>query len=271
MSNKENEQYEFEVPEEGLDYDILDMAFNPTTQSFIESNGIKPGMRVLDVGSGSGIMTHFLARQVGKHGQVISIDNSLKQLQRAEHYCQQQGDKNIRFQHLSIYDLDSLNETFDLIYCRFVLHHIHSPRLVIRLFYQVLNEGGIYIGEEGIVSSAFSYPLSKAWQGNRNAVLPPEKETDGVNRDGEFGMKLFYWMKQSAFNIRDVKLIQPVFITHEQKKKLLTGHDAYKKTALAQGKSETEWATEREELIRLAHDDFTLVGFYQSCQICGTK
>jgi len=72
---KKNERYELEIPDEGLDYDILDMAFNPTTKSFIEANGIQKGMRVLDVGSGSGIMTHYLARKVGQKGHVLSIDN----------------------------------------------------------------------------------------------------------------------------------------------------------------------------------------------------
>lgn len=41
-----NEKYELEVGDEGLDYDILDASFNPTTQAFILSAGLKPGMRV---------------------------------------------------------------------------------------------------------------------------------------------------------------------------------------------------------------------------------
>ena len=128
------------------------------------------------------------------------------------------------------------------------------------LFYKALNQGGIYIAEEGIVSAAFSYPPSKAWQGNRE-IIPPQEERDGVNRDGEFGMKLFYWMKKSNFTIKDIKLIQPVITTTDQKMKLLDGHDAYKTTALLQGKSEAEWMEERQALLCLADDDFTLVGF----------
>ena len=89
MVLQDKERYELEIPEEGLDYDILDMAFNPTTQSFINVNGIHAGMRVLDVGSGSGVMTHYLAKMVGQEGHVLSIDNSLEQLQRVEHHCQQ--------------------------------------------------------------------------------------------------------------------------------------------------------------------------------------
>ncbi|KTD20799.1 Putative methyltransferase [Legionella lansingensis] len=271
MTEQDNESYDFEIPEEGLDYEILDSAFNSTTEAFIKVNGIQPGMRVLDVGSGSGIMTHYLARQVGQHGHVLSIDNSPEQLGRARRYCEQQSDKNISFKVLSIYELNQLNEHFDFIYCRFVLHHLHSPRLAINLFYQALNKEGIYIAEEGIVSAGFAYPPSKAWQYNRPPTLLPEEEKEGTHRDGEFGMKLYYWMKKSGFTIRDAKLVQPLLITYKQKKRLVDGHDAYKKTALLHDQSEADWEEQRQELMRLASDDFSIVGFYQSCQVCGIK
>jgi ubiquinone/menaquinone biosynthesis C-methylase UbiE len=269
MSLQDNEQYDFEIPEEGLGYDILDMAFNPTTKSFIEASGIQPGMRVLDIGSGSGIMTHYLADSVGAKGQVVSIDISPQQLAHAERYCQQQGDKNILFKPISVYELNSLNESFDLIYCRFVLHHLHSPRLAIRLFHQLLNKGGMYIAEEGIMSAAFSYPPSKVWQYSREQIPSPDDEEEGTQRDGDFGMKLFYWMKKSGFAIKDLRLIQPLLNTYEQKKKLVDGHEAFKKTAILQGKTESEWEAEKQELIRLAKDELAIVGFYQSCQACG--
>ena len=122
----DKERYDFEIPKEGLDYDILDLAFNPTSETFIQNAGIKPGVSVLDVGGGSGIMTHYLAKQVGPSGSVLSIDNSPEQLARAKRFCEQQGDSNVSFKELSAYDLDSLGEHFDLIYCRFVLHHLHG-------------------------------------------------------------------------------------------------------------------------------------------------
>jgi SAM-dependent methyltransferase len=266
-----SETYDLNIPEEGLDYNLLDLTFNPTTKAFIENNDIEPGMRVLDVGSGSGVMTHYLAKLVGPNGQVLSIDNSQEQLQRAERYCQQQGENNITFRHLSVYELASLKETFDVIYCRFVLHHVHRPRLAIQLFYQHLHQGGIYIAEEGIVSSAFSYPPSNAWRQSRGTIAMPDEEEDGVARDGEFGMKLYYWMKKTGFNINDIKLIQPVLSTKAEKVKLLEGHDAYKNTALLHGKSEQAWQDERNELIQLAQDECSIIGFYQSCQVCGIK
>ena len=271
MSESEEEGYDFEIPKEGLSYDILDATFNPTTTTFLVQNGIRPGMRVLDIGSGSGIMTHFLAQQVGPEGQVLSIDISDEQLACAKSYCERQGDKNVTFKTLSVYALATLQASFDLIYCRFVLHHLHSPRLAINLFYQALKKGGIYIAEEGIISSAFSYPSSKAWQFTRGQISRPEEEQDGLDRDGDFGMRLVYWMKKSGFTITNSSLVQPLLITSEQKKMLLEGHHAYKKTALSLGQSEAEWEEQRLELTRLVEDELSIVGFYQSCQACGVK
>jgi ubiquinone/menaquinone biosynthesis C-methylase UbiE len=262
-----NERYDLEIPEEGLDYDILDLTFNPTTETFITNAGIQPGMYVLDVGSGSGLMTHFLAQKVGLNGHVLSIDNSPEQLACAKRYCEQQRDSNVTFKELSVYDLETLGEKFDLIYCRFVLHHLHKPKFVIKLFYETLNKGGIYIGEEGIISAAFSYPSSTAWQFQRDSV----DDKEGINRDGDFGMKLFFWMKKAGFMINNMSLVQPVLTTCEQKKKLVDGHDAFKQTALLQGITEEEWEAEKQELIRLAEDDNAIVGFYQSCQVSGMK
>ncbi|KTC86454.1 class I SAM-dependent methyltransferase [Legionella brunensis] len=271
MDKQPNEHYDFEISEEGLSYDILDVSFNPTTQNFIKKNGIKPGMRVLDIGSGSGVMTHFLAQQVGEDGHILSIDISPEQLNRAQRYCEHHNDKNVSFKVLSAYDLDKLQDIFDLIYCRFVLHHLHSPKLAINLFYNCLQKGGVYMAEEGIISAAFSYPTSKAWQYNRQQMPKPEEEKNGIGRDGDFGMKLIYWMKKTGFDIKDASLVQPLLLTSQSKHMLLDGHYAFKKTAIAQGLSEAEWEQQTQELKRLAKDEFSVVGFYQSCQVWGTK
>lgn len=148
---------------------------------------------------------------------------------------------------------------------------MHSPRLAINIFHQLLNKGGIYIAEEGIISAAFAYPPSNAWHYSRTSISRPEQERDGLDRDGDFGMKLFYWMKSTGFKMQKSALVQPLLTTYEQKKLLLGGHDAYKETALLHGQSQADWEEQRQELLRLAEDDFSIIGFYQSCQICGVK
>lgn len=49
---------------------------DPVTHRFWTTAGVRPGMRVLDVGCGAGHTTTLLADIVGDHGQVVGIDNA---------------------------------------------------------------------------------------------------------------------------------------------------------------------------------------------------
>jgi SAM-dependent methyltransferase len=265
------EKYDYEVGKGGSQgLDLLDLSFNPTTMSFIKNFGLKAGMKVLDVGCGTGVMSRWLAQQVGELGKVIAIDNSENQLEAAKEASKDPKFKNIEYKLLSVYDILDLKEKFDLIYCRFVLHHVHSPRKAIKLFYEALNPGGIYVGEEGIISAAFAYPPSFAWAGYE-PKLHPAKERDGEDRDGDFGMKIYFYSKLAGFEIIACQLVQPVLWEKERKSLLLQGLKEFKKTALEQGMTEEQWKKKYEETERLIADDNQIMAFYQSCQVAGKK
>ena len=174
------EHYQCEVQKGGSKgLDLLDLIFNEPTMHFIKSNGIKPGMKVLDIGCGTGIMSRWLAEQVGENGKVIAIDNNENQIEAAKQHAAKNEIGNIEYKLFSAYDILDLKVKFDLIYCRFVLHHLESPRKAITLFYSALNEGGIYIGEEGLVNAAFAYPPTFAWSGYQYKETQPQEEKDG--------------------------------------------------------------------------------------------
>jgi len=265
-----DESYDFEIGEEGQKgLDLLGVLFNPTTKSFIKQYGLQEGMKVLDVGCGTGDMSRWFARQVGLQGRVLAIDNNENQIHAAKVKTPDEG--NIEYKCLSAYDILQLKETFDLVYCRFVLHHLHSPRQTIQLFYEVLNAGGIYIGEEGLINAAFAYPATFAWEGYMPEMKAPSEEKDGLGRDGDFGMKLFYYTKQAGFAILSCQLVHPLLWKKEQKEPLLIGLQEFKKTALAQGMTEEEWQQKYQETQRIALDDNQILGFYESCQIAAKK
>lgn len=269
MSNEEN--YEFEIGDEGLDYASLDSSFNPSTQAFIIKAGIKPGMKVLDIGCGAGAMTEWLATQVGPKGKVIAVDNSHAQLAVTQKRIQRSKLANVETKVLSAYEIDKLEQKFDLIYSRFLLHHLHSPRKAVKQYFNCLSDGGLYIGEEGMMNMAFAYPPSIAWQGYHPQIISPDSEVDGQGRDGDIGMKIFYICKQSGFKIQGCNIVQPVLWQEKQKIMLRDEMQAYKKTELAKGTSEAEWQKKRSELERLSKDDNQILAFYGSFQVAARK
>lgn len=103
--------------------------------------GLKPGMRVLDLGCGSGITTYFLHQLVQPHGQVVGLDSSEA---RIEYAHKQYGDINIKFICRDIFQsLEDLG-TFDFIWVRFFLEYHRSKSFeIVKKITKNLKPGGI--------------------------------------------------------------------------------------------------------------------------------
>lgn len=266
------ETYCFEIGEEGSKgLDILDTLFNQSTQSFLTHAGIRKGMHVLDIGCGSGVMTRWLAEQVGDQGSVTAIDNSENQINACKRYLNNHGIKNVNAICHSAYDIGNLGQSFDLVYCRFVLLHLHRPGDVIRIIYSVLAENGVYAAEEGLVSQAFTYPFSSAWGNERWHNDPVDHDTEAKDRDGNYGIKLFHTMYQTGFRKLTANLFQPVMTTQTEKSVFLSGLPESKRHFLEQGRSDADWEEHVDKIKKIINDDSVLVGFYQSAQVSGVK
>jgi ubiquinone/menaquinone biosynthesis C-methylase UbiE len=160
-----DEKYIVDISEEGSEgLGKLDYCFNPTTKEFLLSVGLKQAKSILDIGCGSGVMTCWIAEQIGDSGKVLAIENDINQLNAAKRNAKSKSINNIEFKFSSAYEIETLNKQFDFVYCRFVLHHLHQPEDVIAKIFNSLSSKGIYASEEGIVNFAFSYPFSSAWE-----------------------------------------------------------------------------------------------------------
>lgn len=267
-----DEKYIVDIGDEGsIGLDKLDYCFNPTTQEFLIRSGLKSGMKVLDIGCGSGAMTCWLAKQVGNNGSVIAIENNENQLKAALKRAKNMALNNIEFKLLSAYDIETLKQQFDLVYCRFVLHHLNSPSQVIKKIFQVLKPNGIYAAEEGIVNFAFSYPHSSAWGTEYTGPYPWIDNEETNMRDGNLGMKLFHKMYHAEFKILSANIVHPLLTTRDEKNLLLLGREELKEYELEHGKTEQQWINEGRELKKMVEDPAQIAGFYASCQVAGVK
>src|SRR5947208_1242084 len=62
---------------------LVDEVHGADTRAFLLRAGLRPGMRVADVGCGTGTVACWMAEQVGPDGSVVGIDVSEGQIQQA--------------------------------------------------------------------------------------------------------------------------------------------------------------------------------------------
>ena len=122
---------------------LLSKLYNPPALNFLATNGLKPGMHVLEVGCGTGHMSCALAKHVGLSGKVIAIDNSESQLNIAKETAKALRVTNIDFHLCDVFDLAKLGLNYDATYGRWVIEFTQNPKLALETMHKHLNPGGI--------------------------------------------------------------------------------------------------------------------------------
>jgi arsenite methyltransferase len=108
-------------------------------QILIEELVIAPGEKVLDVGSGTGLLAEYVAGLVGPKGSVVGIDPLPLRIALA----QQKGRSNLSFKVGTAYDLREFPEaSFNVVYLNAVLHWLPDKLEPLREIYRVLKKGG---------------------------------------------------------------------------------------------------------------------------------
>jgi len=87
----------------------------------LQMTALESGQRVLDIATGIGEPAVSAARQVASDGYVLGIDQAENMLQLARRRGAQEGLQNLVFRQLDGESLDSLEESFDVILCRWGL------------------------------------------------------------------------------------------------------------------------------------------------------
>ena len=131
-------------------------------EDFIEAAGIKPGMRVLEIGCGSGAFTTYVARAVGPTGVVEALDiqpGMLDQLEAKLAKPAFQDIQNITLHQADAYHLPFEDSDLDLVYLITVLPEIPDQGRALAEIDRVLKPGGILAVGELLFDP--DYPLKK--------------------------------------------------------------------------------------------------------------
>ncbi len=129
----------------------------PFTRQLFTEAGIRAGMRVLDVGSGSGDVSFLAAELVGRGGHVLGVDRSALAVERASARAIRRNHPNVSF---VVGDPAAMkfDHLFDAIVGRFVLMYQDDAVESLSKLTQHLRADGLVVFQELDSSACRSYP-----------------------------------------------------------------------------------------------------------------
>src|SRR5579872_3396650 len=113
----------------------------PVTDALVEYAQPAPGMRVIDLASGTGEPAISLASRVGEHGHVTATDLSAGLLEIADQRALARGLKNFTTQQADAHSLPYPADSFDLATSRFGVMFFGNPVVALAELRRVLRPG----------------------------------------------------------------------------------------------------------------------------------
>jgi 2-polyprenyl-3-methyl-5-hydroxy-6-metoxy-1,4-benzoquinol methylase len=108
---------------------MLGEIFGPHSRELLARAGLTQGMRVADIGCGTGLVSLWIAAQLGAEGSATGVDMSGEQLRMAEKNAVAAALTNISFHQASAYDTNLPRTKFDLAYSRFLMCHLTTESM----------------------------------------------------------------------------------------------------------------------------------------------
>jgi len=176
----------------------LSMLNEITNDSFIRFLELEGEETILDIGSGMGNLANNIVEKYPKT-HITGIELSCEQLKKSPKKC------NLSFVQGDASQLPFENNSFDIVYTRYLLEHVKFPLTVLNEAYRVLKNGGqLYIQENNILCMQF-YPECQLFMTVWEKFANLQKSLGG---DACIGKKLFSFINDTPF--KDVQLfIEP--------------------------------------------------------------
>jgi 2-polyprenyl-3-methyl-5-hydroxy-6-metoxy-1,4-benzoquinol methylase len=138
-------------------------ALGPFTRQLFEEAGINRGMRVLDVGCGSGDVAFLAADLVGPSGKVVGVDRERKAVDWANARTHSQGTTNVNFVEGDPAEME-FDQQFDAIIGRLVLMYYPDPIDTIRKLMRHVRPEGLIVFQEMDLANARSLPVAPLFE-----------------------------------------------------------------------------------------------------------
>jgi ubiquinone/menaquinone biosynthesis C-methylase UbiE len=145
-------------------------ALSTFLEQLVPMFGLLPGQKILDVGTGTGVLIPFLLKAVGPTGQISAIDYAEKMVK----ICNSKYANllNITFTVQQVEKLDFPSQTFDAVTCFGLFPHINNKEKALRQINRVLKTNGKLIIAHALSSTEIKAHHHNASSAVAHDVLP---------------------------------------------------------------------------------------------------
>jgi SAM-dependent methyltransferase len=130
---------------------------DPLTRQLFSEAGIAPGMRILDVGSGTGDVAFLAAEMVGVTGEVVGVDKAPAALAVAQARAGARSLRNVSFREGDPTAI-AFDRPFDAVVGRLILMYYADPAAALRKIAGHLRRGGMLAFHEADWDGTRSFP-----------------------------------------------------------------------------------------------------------------
>jgi ubiquinone/menaquinone biosynthesis C-methylase UbiE len=189
--------------------DLQGLIYLDSTRRALMSCGLEEGMRVLDIGCGSGDVTRLAAELVGPSGSVLGIDTDADSVRSASERAAKTGIANVAFE---VGEAASFAEpeSFDALVARFLLMHQPSPADTLAAAAKAVRPGGAIMMLEShmaaLLDAQHSFPRSATY----DEVVRWKCRVVAVGADIEAGLNLYRTFRSARLPAPRMHMEAPV-------------------------------------------------------------
>jgi ubiquinone/menaquinone biosynthesis C-methylase UbiE len=123
---------------------------------------ISSGMRVADIGCGTGFVSFIMSSLVGKDGKVVGLDANPKALRYCNRMLYRRRIRNLEFIKGNAEKMQLSSFSFDAVYSRFLLQHLKEPRKCLQEMIRITKPKGLVMVEDCDLTRWLVEPEDKA-------------------------------------------------------------------------------------------------------------
>jgi SAM-dependent methyltransferase len=161
------------------------VVFDPLTRRLFDAAGLRPGMRVLDLGSGAGNVSRIAAELVGPDGAVVGVERDPAAVELAR---RRTTAANVEYLVGDVQTLDTVVGGFDVVVGRLILMYLTDPVATLRRAATLLRPGGFLCMQEADLQYLPASPTTPLWS-QTHGYFVQALEQAGIER--RMGVSLY--------------------------------------------------------------------------------